>query len=110
MSDRNPRKRPRAPVPSPAEDKAITAAAATDPDNPPVTDEEFSAFRPATEVAPELVAEYRRTRGRQKAPTKQQVTLRLDPDVVDHFKATGRGWQTRLNDTLRRAVFDRKAG
>ena len=104
------RKHPRAPMIPPEEDAAITAAAETDPDNPPLTDEELAAARPVAEVLPELVAEYRRTRGRQKAPTKRQVTLRLDPDVVDHFKATGRGWQTRLNDTLRRAVFDRKAG
>jgi uncharacterized protein (DUF4415 family) len=37
---------------------------------------------------------------RQKAPTKQQVTLRLDGDVVAHFRASGKGWQTRINETL----------
>src|SRR5947209_8368275 len=37
-------------------------------------------------------------RGRPPADNpKRQVTLRLDPDVVDRFRATGRGWQSRIN-------------
>ena len=44
-------------------------------------------------------------RGPQKAPTKQQVTLRLDRDLLAHFRRRGRGWQTRLNDTLKRLVL-----
>ncbi|MEI9964844.1 MAG: BrnA antitoxin family protein [Caulobacteraceae bacterium] len=43
-------------------------------------------------------------RGRQKAPVKRQVTIRLDADLVEHFRAEGRGWQTRLNSALRKAV------
>jgi uncharacterized protein (DUF4415 family) len=40
--------------------------------------------------------------GRPKANTvKVPVTMRLDPDVLEHFKATGSRWQTRINDTLR---------
>jgi uncharacterized protein (DUF4415 family) len=39
-------------------------------------------------------------RGPQKAPTKTLVSLRLSPEVIDHFKATGRGWQTRIDSTL----------
>lgn len=35
---------------------------------------------------------------------KRQVTLRLDAEVLDHFKADGRGWQTRINAALRRAI------
>jgi uncharacterized protein (DUF4415 family) len=42
-------------------------------------------------------------RGPQKAPTKQQVTLRLDRDVIDRFRSTGPGWQRRINDALRKA-------
>jgi uncharacterized protein (DUF4415 family) len=42
-----------------------------------------------------------RGRGPQKAPTKQLVSLRLDPDIVQRFRATGPGWQSRINDTLR---------
>jgi uncharacterized protein (DUF4415 family) len=39
-------------------------------------------------------------RGPQKAPTKTLVSLRLSSEVVDHFKATGPGWQTRIDSTL----------
>ena len=42
-------------------------------------------------------------RGPQKAPTKQQVTLRLDRDVVERFRSTGAGWQKRINEALRKA-------
>lgn len=40
----------------------------------------------------------------QGAESKKQVTLRLDADLVDRFRASGAGWQTRLNATLRKAV------
>lgn len=43
-------------------------------------------------------------RGPQRAPTKKQVSLRLSPEVLAHFRATGKGWQTRIDDTLRRAI------
>lgn len=39
-------------------------------------------------------------RGPQKEPTKQQVTLRLDREVIDFHKDGGPGWQGRINDTL----------
>ena len=41
-------------------------------------------------------------RGPQRAPTKQQVTLRLDRDVVERFRSTGPGWQRRINEALRK--------
>jgi uncharacterized protein (DUF4415 family) len=40
---------------------------------------------------------------------KRPVTIRLDTDVIAHFKATGHGWQTRINDTLRRAAKLKRA-
>jgi uncharacterized protein (DUF4415 family) len=48
----------------------------------------------------------RRGRPRVDHP-KQQVTLRLDADLIAHFKSGGAGWQTRINATLRRAMNDR---
>ena len=45
----------------------------------------------------------RRLRGLQRAPVKQQVTLRLDADVVAKFRNTGAGWQARINAALRAA-------
>ncbi len=50
---------------------------------------------------PEMITAYK-TRGRPlKANAKQPVKLRLDPDVLAGLRATGRGWQTRVNDTMR---------
>lgn len=44
--------------------------------------------------------------GRPKsAAPKRQVTLRLDPDVLERFRATGPGWQTRINEALRKATI-----
>jgi uncharacterized protein (DUF4415 family) len=40
----------------------------------------------------------------RSANSKLALKLRIDPDIVEHFRATGPGWQTRINDTLRRAA------
>lgn len=75
-------------LPTPEEDAQITAAALADPDNPPLTDAELGKFR--------------RARGRPLGSgKKEQVTLRLDAEILEQFKATGNGWQTRINDALR---------
>jgi len=87
------------------EDAALTRAALADADNPPLTDEDFAKMRPAVKAAPEIVARYRGQRGPQKSkPVKTQLTLRLDPDVVEHFKASGPGWTGRINEVLRKAA------
>lgn len=71
-------------------------------DNPKWTKQDFAKAKPFAEVFPELAATIRR-RGKQKAPTKKAISLRLDPDVLDAYKATGAGWQSRINDDLRKA-------
>lgn len=43
-------------------------------------------------------------RGKQKSPTKTLVTLRLSADVLQHFRSTGPGWQTRVDETLKAAL------
>jgi uncharacterized protein (DUF4415 family) len=88
------------------EDAALTAAAESDPDNPPMTDTQWRRMRPAHEVRPKLVVrQLRRARGRPRSEiTKQQVTLRLDRDVLEKFRSTGDGWQSRINEALRKAV------
>lgn len=69
------------------EDAKLTAAALSDPDNPPMTDERFARLRRV---------------GRPKAQvTKQSVTVRLDRDVIAKLKQGGDGWQTRINIILR---------
>lgn len=74
-------------------------------DNPEWTEEDFKNARPFAEVFPEFAESIRRARGRPtvEAP-KRQISLRIDPDVIDAFKATGKGWQARINDALRKAV------
>ena len=47
------------------------------------------------------IAALRRTRGPNKRPVKQQVAIRLDPDVVSALRASGPGWQTRVNAALK---------
>ena len=48
-------------------------------------------------------------RPRSEVP-KRLVSLRLDPDVLEHFKASGPGWQTRIKNALRKAAGLPKAG
>jgi uncharacterized protein (DUF4415 family) len=43
-------------------------------------------------------------RGPQKAPTKKLVSLRLSPEIIEHFKATGPGWQTRIDRALLESI------
>lgn len=77
-------------LPTPAQDTAITAAAMSDPDAVPFTDAEWVQVKPLLR------------RGRPLGSgTKTQITLRLDTDVLEKFKASGDGWQTRINDVLR---------
>ena len=84
----------------------IIAAAQSDPDAPPLNDARLARMRPMHEAQPELLAKLiRRKRGRPPVDgPKRQVTLRLDQEVIDHFRSGGPGWQTRINDHLRRAL------
>ncbi|MFZ7255448.1 BrnA antitoxin family protein [Avibacterium avium] len=41
-----------------------------------------------------------KVRGKQKTPTKQIITIRLSPEVIEAFKSTGKGWQSRINEVL----------
>ena len=75
-----------------------------DDENPEWTKEDFARARPASEAVPEIVAAYRRFRGKQRGPTKHLISLRLDGDVIEHFRARGKGWQSRINATLRKAA------
>lgn len=89
------------------EEAAINRGIAEDPDNPELTEEDFRRMRPAAEVVPEIVEAYRkerRGRGPQKEPTKIRTTVRLSPDVVAYFKSKGRGWQTRLDEILKKHI------
>ena len=86
--------------------------------HPPLTDddgevreltaEDMRLFRPAVEVLPPdllsgLVALKKRRgeRGPQKSPTKVPTTIRFDADVLAALKASGKGWQTRVNEVVK---------
>jgi len=83
-----------------------------DPDNPAWTDENFARARPAREVLPGLFSQTRaeallKPRGRPKADvTKVRVGIRWSPEVIDHFKASGRGWQTRVDAALKQFIAE----
>jgi uncharacterized protein (DUF4415 family) len=79
-------------------------------DNPPLSDDELSKMRPIKQAMPWLyeaavkAKEEKRLRGQrglQKTPVKIGVFIRLDADIVEKFKATGAGWQSRMNAALR---------
>ncbi len=73
-------------MPTAAEDREILAGIAADPDTYEVSAEDFKKLRPL---------------GRPpSAAPKVHVNLRLDPKIVDFFRASGRGWQTRVNTAL----------
>jgi uncharacterized protein (DUF4415 family) len=72
-----------------------------------LTAEDFKHFRRAEEVIPGITEGTKRLRGQrgsQKAPTKEQITIRLDVEVVEQFRATGKGWQGRINEALKEYV------
>jgi len=80
------------------EDAAITAAAMSDPDARPLTDAEWEAVKPRSRI------------GRPPAgkPLKVSTTIRFDADVLAALKASGPGWQTRVNDAMREYVATRR--
>jgi uncharacterized protein (DUF4415 family) len=75
-----------------------------DEENPEWTDADFARAK-SLDRFPELarLVRGRGERGPQKTPTKQQVTLRLDRDVIERFRSTGSGWQSRINEALKKA-------
>ena len=83
-----------------------------DTDNPTWTTDDFAQARPASELLPGLFSPARTQalmspRGRPKADvTKVRVGIRLSPDVIDHFKANGDGWQTRIDAALRQFIAE----
>jgi len=78
-------------IPTPEEDAAINAGIAADPDTCELTSAQFAELRPL--------------RGRPRvARPKAAMTMRVDADVLDALKASGPGWQTRVNELLKQAV------
>ena len=77
-------------IPSAEETAQIKAAINSDADTYELSDDKMKKLRPI---------------GRPKQDiTKQSVSIRLSPEVVSYFKATGKGWQTRIDDILKAYV------
>lgn len=73
-----------------------------DEENPEWTEEDFKRAKRFPELPESLQTKLKRiTRGPQKAPVKERITIRLSPEVVASFRATGEGWQTRLDAALK---------
>ena len=93
-------KRPTIHMPTAEEDKAITAAAKSDPDARPLTPMQLKAMVPI-----------RALRGRPKSENKKLlVSVRYSPEVVAFFKSTGEGWQARMDGVLRKYVTRHSRG
>lgn len=90
------------------DDAHAAAETAYDDDNPRWTKEDFARARPASGLPPEVLANFPKTAarlGRPKAEvTKVPVKIRLDPDVLNAWRGSGAGWQTRMNDALRKTA------
>ncbi len=74
-------------LPTAEEEAAINAGITADPDTHELSDEEFKQLRPV---------------GRPRAlVVKERITIRLSRDVVEQFRASGDGWQTRMDAALK---------
>ncbi|MHB1591345.1 MAG: BrnA antitoxin family protein [Sulfuricella sp.] len=74
-------------LPTPEEEAAINAGIAADPDTYELSDKEFTQLRRV---------------GRPRAEvTKERITIRLSREVVEQFRASGEGWQTRVDAALK---------
>lgn len=65
-----------------------------------LTSSDLKKFKPAADVLPASLRSRLGVRGPQIAPTKERITIRLSPEVVRSFRATGAGWQTRMDAAL----------
>ena len=107
-----PKLKPGTVLPTPAEDAKIKKQMRQDPQNPEWTKKDFTKARPASEVLSGIVGgeaaeKLLKPRGRPKAEvTKERINIRLSPEVVDYFKASGNGWQTRIDAALRQFIAD----
>ena len=83
--------RPQVAMPTVEQDKAITAAAKADPDAQPLTPSQLNSMVPM-----------RTLRGRPKSTNaKMLVSVRYSPEVLEYFKSTGVGWQSRMDGVLK---------
>ena len=90
-----PKLKPGTIIPTPEEDALIQVGIKADPDAYSLSDAEWERVKPLARI------------GRPKAEiTKERITIRLSRDVVTQFRATGEGWQTRMDSALRQYIAE----
>ncbi len=76
-----------------------------------LTAEDFKRFKPLAKANAPLLAKIKKgigERGSQKAPTKVPISIRVSPEVVEYFRAEGKGWQGHMNRVLKEYVAQNK--
>ncbi|PCJ85555.1 MAG: hypothetical protein COA54_11130 [Thiotrichaceae bacterium] len=76
-----------------------------------LTADDLKKFKPLSEANPALYAKIKKgvgERGAQKSPTKIPISIRVSPEVVDYFRAKGKGWQGRIDSILKDYVAHHK--
>ena len=86
-------------MPEDSKRRIRNAKPAFDKENPPLTEEELESLQPAINRHPEWFR-----------PKKADVHLKIDIDVLEAFKAKGKGYQTRINEVLRDYVLNTNSG
>ena len=84
-----------------------------DDDNPEWTAEDFAKAKYGDDIPGHIIAAFPNTRPRGRPRSAQHkifTAIRLDADIVEVFKATGKGWQTRVNHALRQYVAEHPFG
>lgn len=72
-----------------------------------LTSDELSKFKPISKANPKLLAKIKKgigQRGTQKSATKIPISIRVSPEVVEYFRAEGKGWQSLMDDVLKEYV------
>lgn len=82
-----------------------------DSENPEWTAEDFArAKNPEDVLSPDVLAVFGKRRGPQKAPRKVPVSIRLSEVVITHFKDQGPGWQSKIDQALKKMVLGSHKG
>ena len=76
----------------------------SDGDNPEWTKQDFARARRGDDIPAYIRTAFPKTRGRPAASAKQLLSLRVDRDTIDRFRASGPGWQSWINAVLRKAA------
>lgn len=70
----------------------------------PLDDESIANFWEGATITQKGKVIGRVTRGKQKLPTKVPISIRLSPEVINYFKSTGEGWQSRIDEILKQHI------